>query len=167
VKWHEYWNQRSFRYFPWLVVAVIVIALDQGSKFWMQNLLEFNNPITMTSWFDLRLAFNTGAAFSFLAFAGGWQHFFFIGLSLTISLGILIAIYLMPPRQLSLVLALQFILGGAIGNFIDRARLGHVIDFIHLHYHDYSWPIFNVADSAICFGAVLWVIATMREGESN
>lgn len=139
----------------WLAVALLVIVLDQVSKqlvlayFFRGERLEL-----IPGFFDLTLAFNPGAAFSFLADAGGWQRHFFTILAAAISIGIvwMLKKHANEPR---FCLQLALILGGAIGNGIDRVFYGHVIDFILIYYHDWYYPAFNVADSAICIGTVL------------
>ena len=139
-----------------IVIAVLIIALDQLTKLWIIHNFNYQDNFSVTSFFKLVHFQNTGAAFSFLHDASGWQNIFFVTLS------ILILIYLFYlykklkdvfPAWLSLLL----IMAGAVGNLIDRIRIGHVTDFIYLHYNDFYWPAFNVADSAICLGALLYL----------
>ena len=139
-----------------IVIAVLIIALDQLTKLWIIHNFNYQDNFSLTSFFKLVHFQNTGAAFSFLHDASGWQNIFFVTLS------ILILIYLFYlykklkdvfPAWLSLLL----IMAGAVGNLIDRIRIGHVTDFIYLHYNDFYWPAFNVADSAICLGALLYL----------
>ncbi|MDG4604451.1 MAG: signal peptidase II, partial [Candidatus Contendobacter sp.] len=117
--------------------------------------------------FNLLLTYNTGAAFSFLADAGGWQRWFFLGLGLMVSIGLLIWLGRLKPAEKRLAAALALILGGAVGNLIDRIWLGQVIDFIQLYYDRWYWPAFNIADSAITLGAVLLVLDSWRSKKSD
>ena len=144
---------------PWiaLIIAVVVIGLDQWTKHIAVTMLEFRSPQSVTSWFDWMLTYNTGAAFSFLAGAGGWQRWFLTGVALVVSVFIVCWLFRLSPSDRSLVIPLVLILGGGIGNLIDRLMLGHVVDFISLHYENWYWPAFNLADSAITAGAV-WVL---------
>ena len=111
--------------------------------------------------FNFMLTYNTGAAFSFLAGAGGWQRWFFLGLGSLVSIGLIIWLRRLKPGEKWLAVALALILGGAVGNLIDRAWLGQVIDFIQLYYDRWYWPAFNVADSAITVGAALLVLDSL------
>ncbi|MBU5616697.1 lipoprotein signal peptidase [Psychrobacter sp. TAE2020] len=148
------------RAFVWYALSLIVLAIDQWTKWLAETNLTFNEPLSVIEPFlNWTLAYNYGAAFSFLADAGGWQKWFFSGLALVMS--IFLTIYLIkaprPAKLLSLGLAL--VLGGAVGNLIDRLLHGHVIDFIHVHYANvWHYPIFNVADMAICIGVLLIII---------
>lgn len=146
---------------PWLLfaLALIVIALDQLTKHLAVAYLEYLD-VPVTPFFYLTLRFNEGAAFSFLADAGGWQRWFFATLAFVISIVLVIwiaRIYREKGNTLE-ALALALILGGAVGNLYDRVVLGHVVDFIVLHYQTSEWPAFNIADSAICLGAVLLIL---------
>ncbi len=147
---------------PWLLfaLALIVIALDQLTKHLAVAYLEYLDVAPVTPFFYLTLRFNEGAAFSFLADAGGWQRWFFATLAFVISIVLVIwiaRIYREKGNTLE-ALALALILGGAVGNLYDRVVLGHVVDFIVLHYQTSEWPAFNIADSAICLGAVLLIL---------
>lgn len=137
-----------------LWIAVVVLILDQTSKLLALEVLA-GSPVTVLPFFNLNLTFNTGAAFGFLNQASGWQKWFFIGIAGTISVVIVFMIRGLTRRDLQTAVALSMILGGAVGNLIDRVRLGYVIDFIQLYYQTWSWPVFNIADSAITIGAVL------------
>ena len=140
----------------WLTLSAIVIGLDQFTKSWITSGFQLGDSITITSFFNLVLAYNTGAAFSFLAGAGSWQRVFFIAIAVIASI---VIVYLMRKPQNAMLMnsALALILGGAIGNVIDRVRLGHVVDFIQVHAAGYYFPAFNVADSAITVGAALLI----------
>jgi signal peptidase II len=136
----------------WLLLALVVIILDQTSKLAIASQLAYGERLAVIpGFFNLTLAYNPGAAFSFLADAGGWQRHFFTLLALGVSAGI---IYLLRKHRAEprFCLQLSLVLGGAVGNVIDRIFYGHVIDFIQLHYQNWYYPAFNVADSAICIG---------------
>ena len=138
----------------WLALAGLVLTLDQASKTWvLANFHPMDRQI-VTSFFHLVLVFNPGASFSFLADAGGWQKWFFVGLALGISLWLL-ALMRRHARERLLPAALALILGGALGNVIDRLRFGAVVDFLDFHLAGYHWPAFNMADSAITVGVAL------------
>jgi len=138
----------------YIVIAFLILILDLISKQWIFNHLDFGSTLVITPFFNIVHFQNTGAAFSFLSEASGWQRYFFIFISL---IAIVIIIRLMRERlkQPLLCLALAFILGGAIGNLCDRSYYGFVIDFIYVHYEAYYWPAFNVADSFISIGVAL------------
>lgn len=140
----------------WL--SILVIALDQVTKYLAEALLILHQPAQVLPSFNLMLAYNTGAAFSLLAEAGGWQRWFFLGLGVTVSIGLILWLQRLKPTEKRLATALALILGGAVGNLIDRAFLGYVIDFIQIYYGRWYWPAFNIADSAITLGATLMVL---------
>ena len=144
---------------PWVgfVLAAVVIGLDQYTKALASAELQYRVPVEITAWFDLMLAHNTGAAFSFLASAGGWQRWFLAGVALVVSLVVSVWLTRLKHSEQLLGIALGLVLGGGLGNLIDRVSLGYVVDFISWHYNDWYWPAFNIADSAICVGAVLLV----------
>lgn len=146
---------------PWLGIATIVILLDQLTKITITRLFTYGESAPVTSFFNLVLVYNKGAAFSFLAQSAGWQRYFFTGIGIAAALFI---IYLLKKNagQRLFCSALALILGGAIGNVIDRIAYGHVIDFLDFHVAGWHWPAFNVADSAICIGAVLFVLDELR-----
>lgn len=147
----------------WLWLSVAVIALDQVAKFLVTTLLELYERVEVLPVLDFTLLHNTGAAFSMLAGASGWQRPFFIGLGIVVSVLLVAWIWRSPRGDKLLPFALALILGGALGNLIDRVRLGYVIDFIHVHWGAAYFPAFNVADSAITIGAVLLIIDAFRE----
>ena len=138
----------------WLSLSAIVIAIDLLTKYWVQSVLTYGEQQPLTPFFDLVLFHNEGAAFSFLAGAGGWQRFFFSAIALIASV---VIVYLLGkyPKQKLFCLGLSLILGGALGNLVDRLTLGHVVDFLFFHYQHYYFPAFNVADSAITCGVIL------------
>ena len=148
---------RLQRMLPWLALALLIIFLDQLSKIVIERTFENGDVRPVTDFFNLVLTYNTGAAFSFLAGAGGWQDEFLTAVGLGASAFIL---YLLAGHghQRLFSLALALILGGAIGNLIDRIVYGHVIDFLDVHWRGWHWPAFNVADSAIVCGAALLIV---------
>jgi signal peptidase II len=154
-----YMNLRLLRY---LAVATTTLLLDQLSKWSALSNLQMGVPEPVLPFFNWLLLFNPGAAFSFLAQGSGWQRWFFIILGLVACVYI---IYLLR-KSLSdklLCIALSLILGGALGNVLDRIMYGAVVDFIDLHYANWHWPAFNVADSAICIGAALIIWGELRK----
>jgi signal peptidase II len=149
----------------WLPIAVLVVILDQMSKSWIVRHFSYGESRALLPVLNINLRYNTGAAFSFLADAAGWQRWFFAGLAVIVGLGIVVWLRRLNARtQWLLALGLSFILAGAMGNLIDRLRLGHVIDFIEAHWKDASFPAFNVADSAITVGAALIILDAWFEG---
>jgi len=142
---------------PWLGLAAAIVAADQLSKVAIERVFSYGDVHPVTGFFNLVLTYNKGAAFSFLASASGWQKQFFIAIGLLASLAI---VYLLARHgtQRLFSLALAMILGGAIGNVIDRIAHGHVIDFLDFHWRGWHWPAFNVADSAIVCGAALLIL---------
>lgn len=145
----------------WGWLSILVIALDQATKFLAEMMLVMHQPVPLMPSFNLMLTYNTGAAFSFLANAGGWQRWFFLILGLVVSIGLIVWLQRLKPTEKRLAAALALILGGAVGNLIDRAWLGQVIDFIQLYYQRWYWPAFNIADSAISIGAFLLVLDSL------
>ena len=143
----------------WMWMSVAVIAADQLTKWIVTQQLELYEVLPIGSMLELTRLHNTGAAFSLLAQAGGWQRWFFVGLAGAISLAIVWWLNTLPARGYPwLTIALALILGGAIGNGIDRLALGYVVDFLHFHWRDWYYPAFNVADIAITSGAIMLVI---------
>jgi signal peptidase II len=146
----------------WLVLGLIVIVLDQAAKFWITGHFFYGESLEVASFFNVVLAHNTGAAFSMLAAAGGWQRSFFIAIA---AVAATVIVYLLRKHRgdTRFCFALGLILGGALGNLIDRVRLGYVVDFLDFHALGYHWPAFNVADTAITLGAVLIVWDSLRK----
>ena len=157
------WSNRGGAW-RWLGVSLVVIALDQWSKdFITRHFTEFEF-ITVLPVLQITRMHNLGAAFSFLADASGWQRWFFIVLAAAVSIGILVWLMLLPRRGNGLLSpGLALVLGGALGNVIDRMRLGYVVDFIHVHWNDAYFPAFNVADSAITVGAALLLLDALMD----
>jgi len=141
----------------WLSISLLVILLDQITKYVANAGLVYAEPVPVIPSFNFTLMYNRGAAFSFLSDAAGWQRWFFVAISLGASVLLIVWLRKLKPQQWMLAVALSLVLGGAVGNLIDRLWLGYVIDFIQLYYKDFYWPAFNVADSAITVGAVLLI----------
>jgi signal peptidase II len=148
----------------WLPVTVLVIVLDQIVKAWVVADLKPYQAHHILPVLDFTLMFNTGAAWSFLADASGWQRGAFIALAAVVSLVLIVWMYRLKSRtQGLLACALALIAGGALGNMIDRIRIGHVVDFIFPHWNDHWFPAFNVADSCITIGAALLLLDAIRD----
>ena len=151
----------------WLWCSFAVIALDQATKIAAVKWLDPASSVELAPMLGLVLAYNTGAAFSILSTAGGWQRWLFIGLAVAICAFIVHWLRDLPRGARLTPLALSLVLGGAAGNVIDRVRIGAVVDFIDFHVGGWHWPAFNVADSAICTGAVLLVVGAFRRGTGD
>jgi signal peptidase II len=147
----------------WLVLSAVVVALDLASKAWISSAMRLGESRDILPFFSLVLMHNTGAAFSFLAGAGGWQRWFFTATTIAISVAIVVVLRRSHGNPV-LACALALVLGGALGNLHDRLTLGHVVDFILLHAAGYAWPAFNVADSAISIGVALLLWDSVRAG---
>lgn len=154
-----------FGAWAWLWLTLAIIVLDQWTK-WLitSNFVEYQS-LTLLPVFDLIRLHNEGAAFSFLSNASGWQRWMFTALGIGVSAGLVVWLKRLPARGQSLLAAaLALIIGGALGNVIDRVLLGHVIDFIHVHYGQWYFPAFNVADSSITVGAILLILDSVLSG---
>ena len=151
-----------FIWLRWLWISLIVLVLDQLTKYAISASFQYGESKTIFSWFNLVLAHNSGAAFSFLAGASGWQREFFIVVTVTISC---VLIWMLKSNSTNRVLsvALALVLGGAFGNLYDRVLHGYVIDFVQWHVAGYYWPAFNIADSAIFLGAGLMIFDSFRK----
>ncbi|RMG51963.1 MAG: lipoprotein signal peptidase [Gammaproteobacteria bacterium] len=150
----------------WLWLSALVVALDQATKWWAQANLLPHVPRPLLPHLDLTLMFNRGAAFSFLSDQSGWQRGFFTGLAVVSVVVLTIWLARLPRHDHWTAAGIALIIGGAIGNAIDRVRLGHVVDFIDFWVGDWHWPAFNIADSAITVGALLLVLLAFR-GETK
>jgi signal peptidase II len=142
----------------WLWLSLLVIVLDLGSKYLADSLLTYANPVPLLPVFDLTLFYNTGAAFSFLAGAGGWQRWLFVAIAMGMSAFLLHWMYRTPRSHYLLGVGLALVLGGALGNLYDRTVHGHVVDFISLHWEGYYFPAFNIADTAITLGTIALLV---------
>ncbi len=145
----------------WLWLSGLIIVLDQITKWLAERFLEPFVPVPVMPSFNLTLVYNKGAAFSFLSQAGGWQRWFFSGLAIAVSVFIVLWLRRLHARDTWTAAGLSLVLGGAVGNLIDRLIHGHVIDFIDVFYSTYHWPTFNVADSAITVGAALLIVHSL------
>ena len=145
----------------WLWISLLVVVFDQWSKYEAATNLNFAEPVAVFPFFNLTLLHNTGAAFSFLSQAGGWQRWLFAIIAIVMCVVILVWIARLNKSQQWLAISLSLVLGGAIGNLWDRIYLGYVIDFIDVYYQSYHWPAFNIADAAISAGAVMFIIDTL------
>ncbi len=144
-------------------LTIALIFLDQLSKILVVNTMEFQSTIVVTEYFSWHYVRNYGAAFSFLADQGGWQKYFFISLSFVASIALIIWMKKIALTQKFELLGLSFVLSGAVGNLIDRTAYGFVIDFIDLHYQDFYWPVFNVADIAISLGVAVLLFSEFKK----
>ena len=146
----------------WLAISAMVVALDLYTKHLIQGAFQYGDQVMITSFFDLVRYHNEGAAFSFLADAGGWQKVFFSSISIV---AIIVMSYLIRKhsQEKLFCLGLALILGGALGNLYDRLTLGYVVDFLYFHIRDLYWPAFNVADSAICVGVATLLLDSFKK----
>ena len=145
---------------PWicLLLSVVIIVLDLWTKQIATDSLTLYRPVEINTWLNMTLAHNYGAAFSFLSQAGGWQRWLFTGLAGVVSLVLTIWLFRLTVKERLTGVALGMVIGGAVGNLIDRINHGYVVDFIDVFYDSYHWPAFNLADSAITCGIVLLLI---------
>ncbi|KTC88688.1 signal peptidase II [Fluoribacter dumoffii] len=143
---------------PWFVLSFIVIVCDQASKYLVGIYLTPYKPLPVFPMFNITLAYNSGAAFSFLSGAGDWHRWFFAGFSLIVSIMLGVWLYRTASQAKLLLAGISLILGGAIGNLFDRALNGYVIDFIDVYYKHHHFATFNLADSAICIGAGFFLL---------
>ncbi len=144
-----------------MMLAAVVCGLDQFTKALASTHLELHQPMALFPGLQFRLTYNTGAAFSFLSDASGWQRWFFVVLTLFICSFILVWLYRLRKTEIWTGIALGLVLGGALGNLWDRLALGAVLDFIDVYYGQWHWPAFNVADSAISVGAVILILVSL------
>ena len=147
---------------PWLLLSAIVIALDLYTKHLVQQAFVYGEHVPVTGFFDLVRYHNTGAAFSFLANAGGWQHGFFTAVS-TLASAVMVYLLVKHPEKGLFCFGLALVLGGALGNLYDRLTLGYVVDFLLFYYQQWAWPAFNVADSAISVGVALLMLDSFKQ----
>jgi len=144
--------------FAWLLMSVVIIVLDLWTKGLATESLTLYRPVELTSWLNMTLAHNYGAAFSFLSDAGGWQRWLFTGLASVVTLVLIVWLWRLPANEKLTGAALGLIIGGAVGNLIDRIMNGYVVDFIYVYYRGWHWPAFNLADSAITGGVILLLL---------
>ncbi|MBM7424007.1 signal peptidase II [Spongiibacter marinus] len=151
----------------WGIFAAVIVLVDQITKVWADASLVYGQPNPVLPVLDITLHYNPGAAFSFLSDAGGWQRWFFTVISAAVSVYLLVWLMKLRRQQWLLSMALTLVLGGALGNLWDRVRLGHVIDFISVHWGNAYFPTFNIADAAISVGAVLLIIDTFIHSDAG
>jgi signal peptidase II len=151
----------------WLWLSILALFLDQVSKLVIADSMQLYQSIQVMPFFKLTYVHNTGAAFSFLSEAGGWQRWFFAGLALAISVVIAVWLTRLKKHETLLAVALALVLGGAVGNLIDRLAYGYVIDFLDVYYDSWHWPAFNIADSAITLGVILMLAESFGLGHSK
>ncbi len=149
---------QSHKNLSWLLLSIVIIIIDRIVKMFMQQHLTMGVPLPITPFFNLTLVHNPGAAFSFLSNASGWQRWFFTTIAIIISILLIIWLYRLPPKQCMIAIAISLIVGGAIGNIWGRISYGYVIDFLDFHLNNWHWPVFTIADSAVCVGVVLLII---------
>lgn len=154
-------NEQVRKNFAWLWLAALVIVLDQATKMYFSATMQLGESVSLLPVFSWTLAHNYGAAFSFLHDAGGWQRWFFAGIALVVSGGILFWLKTLPANARFLACALVLVLGGALGNLYDRMMLGYVVDFIHVHYGTWHFPAFNIADCGISVGAAMLIFDSL------
>ena len=142
----------------WLLISALIVVLDLWTKALATESLSLYRPVELTSWLNMTLAHNYGAAFSFLSDAGGWQRWLFTGLASVVTLVLIGWLLRLPTSEKLTAAALCLIIGGAVGNLIDRVINGYVVDFIDVYVNDWHWPAFNVADSAITCGVILLLL---------
>ena len=150
-----------------LVVAIIVVALDQWTKSLASELLAYNTPVEVLPVFNLTLHHNPGAAWSILADAGDWGRWLLTGLSTVVSIVLIVWLFRLKPSEKLLAVSLALIIGGAVGNLWDRALVGYVVDFISVHWNHSYFPTFNIADSAITIGAGLMILDMILNPEKS
>jgi len=152
----------SISWIKWLVISLVVLVLDQWSKQWILASLTLTEHIELFPFFNIIHVHNYGAAFSILSDQPGWQRWFLTIVTSVISIVLLVWLRRLKASQKLLAFSLVFIIGGALGNLYDRVMYGYVVDFIDWHYNGYHWPAFNLADAAICLGAVLLIVDTFK-----
>ncbi|WP_428086960.1 signal peptidase II [Candidatus Thioglobus sp.] len=153
------------KHIKWYFLVLLLIMADQLTKQWVYVSMSLYESFAVTSFLSITHAHNPGAAFSFLANQDGWQQYFLVLISVIASLAIIIWMTKTSRLQSLKLAALSLILSGAVGNLIDRALFGFVIDFIDLHYQNFYWPVFNIADSIIIIGAILLIIADLKQNK--
>jgi len=153
----------------WLWLSLLVLVIDQASKFYFEGKLEmYQQIVVIPDLFSWTLAYNTGAAFSFLADSSGWQRWLFALIAIVVSAVLVVWLKRLGRNETWLAIALALVLGGALGNLYDRIALGHVIDFILVHWQDrWRFPAFNVADSAITVGAVMLALDMFKSKKTG
>jgi len=160
-------TMRDFIMLKWLWLSLLAIILDQASKLAIAGSMQLYQSIPIMPFFNLTYIHNTGAAFSFLNGAGGWQRWFFAGLAVVISAVMVVWLARLKRHETLLAVALSLVLGGAVGNLIDRLAYGYVIDFLDFYYQTWHFAVFNIADSAITLGVMLMLAESFGLGGSK
>ena len=153
-------------WYSWFSISAIIVALDLYTKHLVQQAFDYGERLTVTSFFELVRFHNEGAAFSFLADAGGWQKWFFTAISV-VAIVVITYLIIKNLHNKLFCFGLALVLGGAIGNLYDRVTLGYVVDFLYFHVNDFYWPAFNVADSAICVGVALLLWDSFKQDKKD
>ncbi|MGD0959728.1 MAG: signal peptidase II [Methylomonas sp.] len=151
----------------WLWISALTLVLDQASKLAVDGSMQLFQSISLLPFFNLTYVHNTGASFSFLSEAGGWQRWLFAGLAVCMSGVITVWLLRLQKHETLMAVALSMVLGGAVGNLIDRITYGYVIDFLDIYYQSWHWPVFNIADSAICIGVGLMLLESFGVGRNK
>jgi signal peptidase II len=157
----------KFSKHKWLWLSALSLGLDQASKLAIDKSFQLYESVAVMPFFNLTYVHNTGAAFSFLSEAGGWQRWFFAALAIVMSTIMTLWLTRLKEHETLLAVSLSLILGGAIGNLIDRLVYGYVIDFLDVYYGTYHWPAFNIADSAITIGVALMLVESFKSQEEK
>ncbi len=160
-------DMHKFPMLKWLGLSLLTIMLDQLSKLAVAGNMQLYESIPLFPHFNLTYVHNLGAAFSFLSDAGGWQRWFFAALALLISVILSVWLARLQQHETLLAAALALVLGGAVGNLIDRLAYGYVIDFLDVYYQTWHWPAFNIADSAITLGVTLMLLESFGFGKTS
>lgn len=157
-----------FGHLPWLLLSVLILVVDRVTKDFFEGSLNMYQRIqVIPDYFDWTLAYNTGAAFSFLADADGWQRWFFAAIAIVVSVVLVVWLKRLKRHETLLAVALAMVLGGALGNLYDRVVLGHVVDFILVHWQNrWYFPAFNLADTFITIGAILLALDMFKSDKS-
>jgi len=160
-------NTKIKKAWPWLWLSVLIITLDQLTKYLAVNHLEFGQPLSLLPFFNFTLNYNTGAAFSFLGGQSGWQVYLLAAISLVVVAILIVWLGRIKRTDTLMAIGIALIIGGALGNFIDRVRLTYVVDFLDFHINNWHYPTFNIADSAICVGAALLVLRALLSSKKS
>lgn len=153
--------------FVWLFASIVIVILDLWTKSIATQSLTLYRPVELTGWLNMTLAHNYGAAFSFLSDAGGWQRWLFTGLAFVVTLVLIAWLFRLQAREKLTAAGLGLIIGGAVGNLVDRVLNGYVVDFIDVYYQGWHWPAFNLADSAITGGVILLLLDALLQSLSG
>ena len=152
----------------WLWLSLLVLVVDQATKYYFEHRLElYEQIVIIPDYFSWMLAYNTGAAFSFLADSSGWQRWLFALIAIVVSVVLVVWLKRLGRDDTWLAIALALILGGALGNLYDRVAIGHVIDFIFVHWKEHGFPAFNIADSAITVGAIMLALDMFKSKKTG